>query len=67
MSMIEFPRIKLDDLRADFPGVFDAARHVDVGIGWLPLVRAFVDEALPYHRTVSNKKPTQIPTTGMSA
>lgn len=48
MPMIEYPRIKLDDLVEDFPGVFDAARHVDVGIGWLPLVRAFVGEALPH-------------------
>jgi hypothetical protein len=44
----DFPRIKLDDLREDFPGVFDDARYVDVGIGWLPLVTAFVTEALPH-------------------
>lgn len=44
----DFPRIKLDDLRADFPGVFDSARYVDVGIGWLGLIRDFVAEALPY-------------------
>lgn len=44
----EIPRIKLDDLREDHPGVFDTARYVDVGIGWLPLVRAFVAEALPH-------------------
>ena len=43
----DFPRIKLDDLQGDFPGVFDSARYVDVGIGWLPLVRGFVSEALP--------------------
>lgn len=43
--MHDFPRIKLDDLRADFPGVFDGARWVDVGIGWLPLIREFVEEA----------------------
>ena len=50
MPMIEYPRIKLDDLRADSPGLFDAARHVGVGIGWLPLVQAFVEEALPHDR-----------------
>lgn len=44
----EFPRIKKDDLIADHPGVFDAALYVDVGIGWLPLVRDFVIEALPH-------------------
>lgn len=44
----EFPRIKRDDLIAEFPGVFDTARYVDVGIGWLGLVRAFVSEALPH-------------------
>jgi hypothetical protein len=44
----DFPRIKKDDLVADFPGVFDSARYVDVGIGWLGLVRAFVTEALPH-------------------
>ncbi|WP_080822795.1 hypothetical protein [Agrobacterium genomosp. 2] len=44
----EFPRIKKDDLIADHPGVFDAALYVDVGIGWLGLVRAFVAEALPH-------------------
>lgn len=29
----DIPRIKLDDLREDFPGVFDTARYVDVGLG----------------------------------
>lgn len=48
MPMDDFPRIKKDDLVADFPGVFDSARYTDVGIGWLPLVRDFVNEALPY-------------------
>ena len=48
MHSPDFPRIKLDDLREDFPGVFDGARYVDVGVGWLPLVRAFVEEALPH-------------------
>jgi hypothetical protein len=44
----DFPRIKLDDLREGFPGIFDTARYVDVGIGWLQLVRNFVAEALPH-------------------
>lgn len=44
----DFPRIKRDDLVADHPGVFESARYVDVGIGWLPLVRDFVNEALPH-------------------
>lgn len=44
----DFPRIKHDDLVADYPGVFDSARYVDVGIGWLGLVRDFVNEALPH-------------------
>lgn len=48
MPMHDFARIKKDDLVADFPGVFDAARYVDVGIGWLPLIRTFVAEALPH-------------------
>lgn len=48
MPMHDFPRIKLDDLRADYPGAFDTARYVDVGIGWLGLVRAFVAEAIPH-------------------
>ncbi len=44
----DFPRTQKSDLVAEFPGVFDAALYVDVGIGWLPLVRAFVAEALPH-------------------
>lgn len=48
MPMHDFPRIKLDDLRSEYPGVFDSARYVDVGIGWLPLVLDFVREALPH-------------------
>ncbi|WP_107675062.1 hypothetical protein [Agrobacterium sp. LAD9] len=48
MPVHDFPRIKLDDLLADFPGVFDTAKYVDVGIGWLGLVRDFVVEALPH-------------------
>lgn len=48
MPMDEFPRIKLDDLRAEFPNVFDTARYVDVGIGWLGLIQTFVVEALPH-------------------
>lgn len=48
MHDADFPRIKFDDLQIDFPGVFDTAKYVDVGIGWLGLVRAFVEEALPH-------------------
>ncbi|MBX5111998.1 hypothetical protein HJB51_29135 [Rhizobium lentis] len=48
MPDADFPRIKKDDLVADFPGVFDSARYLDVGVGWLPLVRDFVAEALPH-------------------
>lgn len=47
-AMDEYPRIKLDDLRDDFPDVFDVARYVDVGLGWLPLVREFVTTSLTY-------------------
>ncbi|MEZ0003249.1 hypothetical protein [Sinorhizobium fredii] len=46
MPMDEFPRIKLDDLQSGYPGVFDSARYVDVGIGWLSLIQEFVEEAL---------------------
>lgn len=46
--MDDFPRIKKDDLVADYPGVFDSARYVDVGIGWLGLIREFVATALPH-------------------
>ena len=48
MHSPDFPRIKLDDLQSDYPGVFDAAKYVDVGIGWLGLIRDFVREALPH-------------------
>lgn len=48
MPMRDFPRIKLADLFEDFPGVFDSACYVDVGIGWLGLLRDFVAEALPH-------------------
>ncbi len=48
MHSADFPRIKLDDLQSDYPGVFDAAKYVDVGIGWLPLIRAFVEAARPH-------------------
>jgi hypothetical protein len=44
----DIPRIKLDDLIADYPGVFESAKHVGVGIGWLPLVRSFLAEAVPH-------------------
>lgn len=53
MHSPDFPRIKLDDLQGDFPGVFDSARYVDVGIGWLGLVREFVNEALPHDSALS--------------
>lgn len=49
----DFPRIKRDDLVEEFPGVFDSARYTDVGVGWLPLVRAFVEEALPHDPSLS--------------
>ncbi len=52
MHSPEFPRIKQDDLVDEFPGLFDAARYVDVGIGWLGLVRDFVIEALPHDPTL---------------
>lgn len=45
--MPDIPRIKRDDLVSDYPGVFETARHVGVGIGWLGLIRTFVEEALP--------------------
>ena len=48
MHGADFARIKLDDLQAEFPGIFDSAKYVDVGVGWLPLVRSFVEEALPH-------------------
>lgn len=46
--MRDFPTIKLADLQPDFPGVFDGAQYVDVGIGWLDLIRNFIAEALPH-------------------
>ncbi|TAX30743.1 MULTISPECIES: hypothetical protein [Rhizobium] len=48
MPMHDFPRIKKDDLVAEFPGVFDTASYTDVGVGWLGLVRDFVNEALQH-------------------
>lgn len=48
MHSADFARIKLDDLLDEFPGIFDAARYVDVGIGWLGLVREFVQAAQPH-------------------
>lgn len=48
MHSPDFPRIKLEDLQNDFPGVFDGAKYVDVGIGWRGLVSDFVLEALPH-------------------
>lgn len=44
----DFPRIKLDDLVGDYPHVFATARYVGVGVGWLPLIREFVETALPH-------------------
>lgn len=44
----EFARIKRDDLIVDHTGVFDSALYTDIGIGWLGLVRSFVEEALPH-------------------
>ncbi|UFS81520.1 MULTISPECIES: hypothetical protein [Rhizobium] len=49
----EIPRLKLDDLQSDFPGVFDSAKYVDVGIGWLPLIREFIATALPLDPSLS--------------
>lgn len=46
--MRDFPTIKLADLQEDYPGVFDSAKWVDVGVGWLGLVRDFINEALPH-------------------
>lgn len=48
----DFPRIKLDDLVGDYPGVFESAKYVDVGVGWLGLIRDFVDEALKHDRSL---------------
>jgi hypothetical protein len=47
------PRLKLKDLQADYPGVFDGAHYVDVGIGWLPLIRQFVAEAQRHDHSLS--------------
>lgn len=46
--MRDFPTIKLADLQADHPGVFDTAHYVDVGVGWIGLIHDFVAEALPH-------------------
>lgn len=43
----EIPRIKLSDLQHDYPGVFESAQYVDVGIGWLPIIEEFLMTALP--------------------
>lgn len=48
MHSPEFARIKKSDLVDEFPGVFDSAIYTDVGIGWLQLVRNFINEALPH-------------------
>lgn len=47
MMPTEIPRIKLSDLQQDYPGVFEAALHVDVGVGWLGIIRDFLMTALP--------------------
>lgn len=47
MSYIKFPTIKLDDLRAEFPSIFETAEYVEVGVGWLDIVRRFIEAALP--------------------
>jgi hypothetical protein len=51
--MRDFPRIQLEDLQAEYPGVFASARWVDVGVGWLPLIRNFVSEALPHDQSLT--------------
>lgn len=51
--MRDFPTIKKADLVDEFPGVFDAATYTDVGIGWLGLIRDFVNEALPHDASLA--------------
>lgn len=41
----EIPRLQLDDLRSQFPGVFADARWVDVGVGWLGIIERFIADA----------------------
>lgn len=53
----DFPRIKLDDVQHDQPGVFDSARYVDVG--WLPLIREFVEAALKHTHVPTSDSETQ--------
>ncbi|KQQ72456.1 hypothetical protein ASF70_13090 [Rhizobium sp. Leaf321] len=38
----DIPRLKLDNLRERWPGIFEQARYVDVGVGWLPLIEDFL-------------------------
>lgn len=41
----EIPRLTLDDLQRQFPGVFGEARFVDVGVGWLGIIERFIIDA----------------------
>lgn len=43
--MIDFPRIQLTDLRTRYPGLFDEAQYVGVGVGWLPTIEEFLKTA----------------------
>jgi hypothetical protein len=47
MQVIEYDRIHIDDLRATWGKVFAFARYVDVGVGWQPVVDAFVSSVIP--------------------
>ena len=47
MSYVDVPSLKLDDLRAEFPGVFETAEHVEVGVGWIDIIARFIATALP--------------------
>lgn len=38
--MIEFERIRPEDMRESFPGLFEDCRFTDVGTGW----RALIDD-----------------------
>ncbi|MBB4064015.1 hypothetical protein [Gellertiella hungarica] len=47
MSSTKIPTLKRDDLCEEFPSVFESAEYVDVGIGWLDIIRRFITDALP--------------------
>lgn len=47
MSSTKIPTLKRDDLQAEFPSVFATAEYVEVGVGWLNVIRRFIDAALP--------------------